>query len=153
MISRNTLPTRFLFIIALAIFPFVSFGHEGEGEPPTKSKSKSQVNVSNVKKMTRYSLAFEVDLPTVADVLTYISEDLGIQIQDIEEVNDPNWNPSSLDARNFKVEQNENGTFEVQVRFYPPVDPMSVENVGSVQRDSRLLCTETVELLKSEKVH
>lgn len=151
MISRNTLPTRFFIIIALAIFPFVSFGNVGEGEP--ESPSSSQPKVSNVKKMSRYSLAFDVDLPTVADVLTYMSQDLGIQIQEVEELNDPNWNPSALDTRNFKVSQNENGVYEVQVRFYPPVDPMSVENVGSVQRDSRVLCTETIELLKSEVIH
>ena len=150
-----TLSNRLVVILALAIFPFASFGQETfiSDDFGSGSGAQPKAQVSNIKKMTRYSVGFSVDLPTMNDVLTYLSEDLGFTIHDLDQMNDPNWNPTSWTTRNCEVVQNEDGEFVVKMKFYPPVNPMEVEDVSSVQKDSRLLCLETIEQLKADEIN
>jgi hypothetical protein len=162
MKNLSTLPNIKSILVVLSILPFFSFGQlsagttndysepENETEDPTaEALSETSAKVLEVKKMTRYSLAFVVDLPSIEHVLTYMSENLGVDTQEADAVNDPNWNSSSLATRNFEVVQDESGAFEVKVRFYPPVDPMNAEVVG-IQRKSRLQCWEAFKQLKAD---
>ena len=158
--------TNPLFIIlAIALLPFASISQdsaepivtvvdpESETSDPEAAPEETQVQVSDIKKMTRYSLGFVIDLPSMDDVLTFMNTSLGVDIQEADHTNDPNWDASSLVTRNFQVTETENGEYEVKVRFYPPVDPMSVENVGGIQKESRIKCAAAIEKLKAKQIN
>ena len=153
-----------MIILAIALIPFHSMSQDNSGpqaeifvaqdevSKPESHEVESNVQVSEIKKMTRYSIGFVVDVPTMNDVLVYMNNDLGIEIQADEQMNDPNWNPTSCSTRNYQVVQNENGAYEVKVRFYPPADPMSIENVDGIQRKSKILRSAALEQLKADQV-
>ncbi|MFK7783556.1 MAG: hypothetical protein AB8B56_00495 [Crocinitomicaceae bacterium] len=157
----NTLPNIKLIIATLLCAPFFTFGQlsaeapndfseiEDETVKTTEEASAISAKVLDVKKMTRYSLAFVVELPSIGDVLTYMNENLGVDTQEADAVNDPNWSSNACTTRNFEVIQNDNGEFEVKVRFYPPADPINAE-VQGIQRKSRIMCWEAFQQLKAD---
>lgn len=165
MKNLTTLSNSFYIILAVALFPFISLSQDSsepetqisvtheEVAKPEATEVEAKVQVSEIKKMTRYSIGFVVDVPTINDVLTYMSDDLGIDIQDAEQMNDSNWNPTTFTTRNYEVVKTETGAYEVKVRFYPPADPMSIENVEGIQKQSRILRTAAIEQLKADQVH
>jgi len=162
MNTPNYLKAIALFV---AFIPNISFGQlsaettadfsdpDTTSVEPSSSKGKEyNAKVLEVKKMTRYSLGFVVDLPSINAVLTYMSDDLGVDISNVEQLNDPTWDPEAFSTSNFKVTKDEYGDYEVVVRYYPPSNPMEVENVADIQRSSREQCSEAIEQLKQDQV-
>jgi len=159
----NALPSMKLMAATLSLLPLASFGQLNAGttdsesgnktvEPSETPTTEKSAKVLKVKKMTRYSLRFVVDMPSIYDVLTYMSENLGVAIENAKQLEETGINTNALATRNFEVFQNENGDFEVKVRFYPPVDPMSAE-VEGIQKKSRLRCANALDQLKADAVN
>lgn len=177
MKNANTLSNIALIILTVVLSPFISSANnnveaivpticsietviedsfdieESEVDVLKSEEPKTQARVTEIKKLSRHSIAFVVDMPTITHVLTYLSEDLGVQIQDDEQMDDPSWNPSAWSTRNLELRKNENGAYSVNVRFYPLVDPgMSNDDVVEAQKKAQLLKKSAIAQLKSDEV-